>query len=306
MNKIVKLTVLLLVLFIIPSTAYPHSGRTDAQGGHTNKKTGEYHYHSKPESKSTSKSSHVQAEPEPQENHRKHFIYGCPTGTPSTNNLIIRDIYALSSNDETKFADWVAYRLDKETVTGDVKTKRNWKPDPLLEDDETLEPADYKDANSVLKTDRGHQAPLASFKGTDSWKETNYLSNITPQKANLNQGVWKKIENKVRKLAKSGKTVYVMTGTLYERDMPPLPKADEPHKVPSGYWKIIIVEGHSIHSASFIFDQSTPRSDKAINHLCAINEIEERSGLDFLHELEDEIEEKIENKRFEEWAKQFN
>jgi len=55
-----KLTLFLLLLFIIPSTAYPHSGRTDAQGGHTNKKTGEYHYHSRPKSQSTSKSSHAQ------------------------------------------------------------------------------------------------------------------------------------------------------------------------------------------------------------------------------------------------------
>ena len=55
-----RLTVLLLLLFIIPSTAYPHSGRTDAQGGHTNKKTGEYHFHNRPESKSTPKSSHTQ------------------------------------------------------------------------------------------------------------------------------------------------------------------------------------------------------------------------------------------------------
>ncbi len=60
MSKILKLTLFLLLLFIIPSTAYPHSGRTDAQGGHTNKKTGEYHYHSKPKSKSTSKLSHAQ------------------------------------------------------------------------------------------------------------------------------------------------------------------------------------------------------------------------------------------------------
>ncbi len=49
-----------LLFLIIPVTAYPHSGRTDAQGVHTNKKTGEYHYHSKSNSKSTSKSSHAQ------------------------------------------------------------------------------------------------------------------------------------------------------------------------------------------------------------------------------------------------------
>ncbi len=60
MSNILKLTIFLLLLFIIPSTAYPHPGRTDAQGGHTNKKTGEYHYHSNPKSKYTSKSLHAQ------------------------------------------------------------------------------------------------------------------------------------------------------------------------------------------------------------------------------------------------------
>ena len=55
-----RLPVFLLLLFIVQPTAYPHSGRTDAQGGHTNKKTGEYHFHNKPESKSTSKSPHAQ------------------------------------------------------------------------------------------------------------------------------------------------------------------------------------------------------------------------------------------------------
>ncbi len=73
-------------------------------------------------------------------------------------------------------------------------------------------------------------------------------------------------------------------------------KEDEPHKVPSGYWKIVIVLGNSIDSikaASFIFDQDTPRSDKVINHLVTINEIEERSGLDFLRGLEDEIVEEV-------------
>ena len=34
-----------------------------------------------------------------------------PTGAPTSNDLIIRDTYALSNNDARKFADWVAYRL---------------------------------------------------------------------------------------------------------------------------------------------------------------------------------------------------
>ena len=35
----------------------------------------------------------------------------------------------------------------------------------------TLEPADYRVANAALQTDRGHQAPLASFTGTDHWQD---------------------------------------------------------------------------------------------------------------------------------------
>ncbi|MBA7580448.1 hypothetical protein ES708_22339 [subsurface metagenome] len=238
--------------------------------------------------------------------HCKHFIYGYPTGTPFSNDLIIRDIYALSSNDETKFADWVAYRLDKETLTGDVETSRKWRSDPWLNENETLEPSDYKGAHAALKVDRGHQAPLASFKGTSCWHETNYLSNITPQKSDLNQGPWRILENKVRNLVKAGKVVYVLTGPLYGREMAPLPGADEPHKVPSGYWKIIIVQPDksydSIKTTSFIFDQETPRKGVVIDHLCTINEIETKTGLDFLRDLPDAIEEKIEGSIDRNWS----
>ena len=60
MNNIFKVTLFLLLLFIVQTPVYPHPGTTDAQGGHTNKKTGEYHYHSKPKPKSISEPSHTQ------------------------------------------------------------------------------------------------------------------------------------------------------------------------------------------------------------------------------------------------------
>ncbi|MBU1626907.1 DNA/RNA non-specific endonuclease [bacterium] len=240
--------------------------------------------------------------------HCKHFFYGYPAGTPATNDLIIRDIYALSSNDETKFADWLAYRLDPETVFADVQTSREWKADPWLDEKETLEPEDYKGASKELKVDRGHQAPLASFKGTDDWAETNYLSNITPQKSDLNRGPWMILENSVRSLVSNGNIVYVMTGPLFEKEMPSLPGADEPHKVPSGYWKIVLIQPgksyDSIKAAGFIFDQATSKTDKVIYHLCAIDEIETRAGLDFLRELPDDIEKKIESSKYQDWVKE--
>ncbi|MEL7833023.1 hypothetical protein [Fodinibius sp. Rm-B-1B1-1] len=49
----------------------------------------------------------------------------------------------MSSNDQTKFADWVSYRLTKETASGQ-EDERDWESDPWLEEEETLEPSDYE------------------------------------------------------------------------------------------------------------------------------------------------------------------
>ena len=235
--------------------------------------------------------------------HCKHFVFGIPLGAPDSNDLIIREIYALSSNDSTKFADWVAYQLDPGTVTGDVQTKRKWKVDPYLAPNETLEPDDYTGAHDALKTDRGHQAPLASFKGTPYWHQTNYLSNITPQKSNLNQGPWRVLEERVRKFVRAGNTVHVITGPLYEKEDEELPQSDEEHIVPSGYWKIIIFQQkNDIMTAAFIFSQNTARDARTSDHLVSIDEIERRCGLDFLWELPDDIEVQVESRVSTNWA----
>ncbi|MBU1262285.1 hypothetical protein KKH56_04240 [bacterium] len=44
--------------------------------------------------------------------------------------------------------------------------------------------------------------------------------------------------------------------------------------------------------------------DKVIDHLCVIDEIETRAGLDFLRELPDDIEEKIESSKYQDWVKE--
>lgn len=233
--------------------------------------------------------------------HCKHFLFGYPIGTPKTNDMIIRDAYALSSNDSTKFADWVCYLMDSTTITGSTKD-RKWSADPWLDDAETLEPNDYNDAPKALKIDRGHQAPLASLKGASDWFTTNYLSNITPQKADLNQGVWKNLEDKARDLVPLYGQVWVFTGPLYEREMPKMPKANENHIVPSGYWMIISVfDGDKLKTIGFIMDQETPRKSEFKNHLATINDIEKRSKLDFFRELEDKEEWRIESKINTDW-----
>ena len=211
--------------------------------------------------------------------HIVHCLAGCPTGAPSTNDLVVREIFTLSSNDTTKLADWVAYRVTRTTMGASDSLQRNWKPDPFLAENETLEKGDYAKAHSKYEYDRGHQAPLASFAGTLFWRATNYLSNITPQKKSLNRGPWKHLESAVRHAAYHLGQLYVVTGPLYDgTKMEGLPEADEPHVVPTGYWKVIATKGGRI--SALIFDQETPRDTAYCHGRAPLSDVEARSGLD--------------------------
>lgn len=219
-----------------------------------------------------------------------HCMYGgCPTGAPEENDLVIREIYALSNNGKTKFADWVAYRVTRETIGSSNSLERLWKNDDLLHPDNTLEGEkkdskqgkdDYKLANKKIGTDRGHQAPLAAFAGTHFWRATNFISNITPQKSGLNQGPWKRLEEAVRDAAYELGDVYVVTGPLFDPDgnQMNLPKADEEHRVPTGYFKVIAYKiGKKL--VALIFDQNAEKNMNYCEGIVSLTEVESNSGL---------------------------
>jgi len=168
-----------------------------------------------------------------------HLPKGLPTGEATENDtIVVRDIYCLGADPDTKFADWVAYKLDRQTIgNSQTETERVWEPDPELDPAVTLEPEDYERAYKTLGIDRGHLAPLASFRGAN-WQQTNYLSNIVPQDSNFNRGVWADLEEDIRDMART-ETIYVITGTAYLEEMPTLPGADEPHRIPSALWTIV-------------------------------------------------------------------
>ena len=205
-----------------------------------------------------------------------HCSRGCPEGAPAGNEEVRHAFYTLSNNPATKFADWVAYIVDPELIGGPDRP-RNWKADPDLDAADTLEPDDY-DSISQLHMDRGHQAPLESFTHSAQWREANYLSNITPQDLNLNRGRWARLEKAERDLAEAQDAmVFVVTGPLYEDSMDELPEADEPHRIPSGYWKVVSMRNGG--AAGFIFSQA-PEEGTYCDRIAPLSEIESRSGLD--------------------------
>jgi endonuclease G len=211
---------------------------------------------------------------------------GCPTGAKADDTVLAHHIYALSNNPRTKFADWVAYLVTADKINPGCK--RVWTTDLDLDPATTLAPKDYAGANKALHVDRGHQAPLASLCDAKYWPEADYLSNITPQSSALNQGPWERLESAERGIVKGGisATVYTLTGPLYERKMPALPHASKPHKIPSGYWKIVAVEKDgAVHAAGFVMNQDLPRdADYCATHV-TLSAIEARAHLHFFPKL---------------------
>lgn len=209
--------------------------------------------------------------------HTFHCLWSCPIGTPATNDTIVREIYTLSSNDFTKMADWVAYRITPETIATS-RGQRNYRIDDWLHPSETLSERQYAGAPSALHIDHGHQAPLAAFSGTPQWDDTNFNSNMTPQASALNQGPWQRLEGWERSVTlQSGGPIFVYTGPLFERLMKPMPAGPTYHRVPSGYWKVIAHPDGRL--SAFIMDQNTPRSANHCNYRVPLQLVELRSRL---------------------------
>ena len=215
-----------------------------------------------------------------------HCLGGCPSGVPSSNDLIFRRPYITSTNDLTKMADWVAYKFSKQSI-GKIYNPE-LRTDPLLHSNETLEPYDYNKSKQLIGYRPMSLVPFASFAATPYWKDIEYLSNVVPVAIDIVKGAWSSIEVKERELVSKDEilAIYVMAGTIYEDAQPSLPNADETHIIPSGLWKIIAIkQGGKIKTASFLFSQKESRNADYCSLLTSIDVIEERTGLDFFHEL---------------------
>jgi len=89
--------------------------------------------------------------------------------------------------------------------------------------------------------DKGHMAPAGDASSIKEMYETFLMTNMTPQKPLLNRMAWRMLEEHTRTLlSKSKSDMYVVNIAVYNTGsgirMNGIP-------VPSGYWKIINVDG---------------------------------------------------------------
>ena len=122
-----------------------------------------------------------------------------PKLTTTKQSQIIQHVgYTTSYNTNWLIPNWVVYDLTKKEVHGAFKSpKKLFEPDPQVKG-RSAQHSDY--TNSGYS--RGHMAPAADMKWSEqAMLESFYLSNVCPQLAELNAGVWEHLEKRCRALA---------------------------------------------------------------------------------------------------------
>jgi endonuclease G len=144
--------------------------------------------------------------------------------------------------------------------------------------------------------DRGHMAPnhaISVLYGREGQADSFLMTNITPQKPNLNEKLWQRLEElELDQFAKQFGKVWVVDGPIFD------PPAERIHsswrvEVPDAFYKIIVApEAKKV--LAFVMPQ-TVRGDEPLDHyLTSVDAIEKRTGLDFFEVLDDAAEDRME------------
>lgn len=158
-----------------------------------------------------------------------------------------------------------------------------------------IEPGDYTGSGY----DRGHMAPnyaIATHFGAAAQRETFLMSNITPQRHALNAGLWADLEMKIATAypARYGE-VWVFAGPVFGAKPAHLRGGVA---VPEAFFMIVVDENEGkLRTLALIVPQDVPANTSPDRYLTTIDEIQRRTGLDFLSDLEDTAERAVEQAR---------
>ena len=215
------------------------------------------------------------------------FIYaGAPESKLVANEQYLCKLnYAVHYRYDTKTAEYVVEHVTKESINGSSKRKNDFRPDSSVPVKFQSQLADYATAGNIY--DRGHLSPAGDNTISDAiMSESFFLTNMVPQVANNNRGIWKQLETAVRNWSLAGKDVYVVSGTIYDPGF----KTIGPNTVgvPTKLFKVIYDKTNN-RAIGFIFpNQALPVKDLP-NFAMAVSDVEKQTGLVFMPKLPAEV-----------------
>lgn len=166
--------------------------------------------------------------------------------------------YAVIHRCEDKAPVAVFEHLTLAAINGPAKRKDNFHPDTSVTPACSATLADYA---IVGKThDRGHMAPAGNNTQSDAiMSESFNLSNMVPQVANNNRGIWKQVETFERQWAAApGTDFYIISGGIYDAGAQ---KIGSGLVIPTRLYKIIIEKNSNKIKAYLMPNTALPVKD---------------------------------------------
>jgi len=201
-------------------------------------------------------------------------------------DLVHHTYYSLSYSEQHEQAEWVFYEIKKERILGLVSRTDDFRIDKKISSN-SANLFDYKGSGF----DRGHLAPAGDMSfSTTAMSESFLLSNMSPQNASFNRGVWKKLESLVRNWG-TNSSIYVVTGPILNSCSTSI--GGNNVCVPNYFYKVIY-DPQNQKMISFILPNK--KGNKSLNkYVCTTDSLEKITNIDFFPILENNLEERLES-----------
>ncbi len=220
--------------------------------------------------------------------HNTEGAYFLPTST--TNNVITHSTYYLSYSEKHEQAEWVAYELKPEHISGGKHKRPYFNQDPKVST-ESAHWNNYKNSGYT----RGHLLPAGDRTfSKEAYDETFYTSNISPQLYEFNTGIWNSLEMRIRNFVKKNGKVYVVTGGILGDNLKTIGK--EKVAIPDYFYKVLLYkDGNQYKMLAYLTPHQEEKRKSLNEYTVTTDSIETLTGIDFFHFLEDKTEDTLEN-----------
>lgn len=185
--------------------------------------------------------------------------------------------YAVIHRCSVKAPVAVFEHLTMAAMTGPAKRKDNFRPDPAVTPNCSASLADYATVGSTH--DRGHMAPAGNNTQNDAiMSESFFLSNMVPQVANNNRGIWKQLETWERQWATNPNAdFYIISGGIYDAGHPVIGNG---LGIPTRLYKIIIEKKSKNVQAYLMPNAALPVADLP-KYQTTMSAVEQATGMKF-------------------------
>jgi endonuclease G len=196
--------------------------------------------------------------------------------SPFADSILRYKGFDLAYNESHEQATWVAYVLTRQEVAeGRLSRSNDFRPDRSLPmGSAALD--DYRGSGF----DRGHLAPAADMKWDSlAMSESFLMSNMSPQEPAFNQGIWRKLEEQVRRWALEKDSIYVISGPVLAQVKGHI--GENQVSIPGYYFKVLVDLSPPDHSFIAFLLPNERAGGTLDQYAVSVDSLEVFSGIDF-------------------------